>query len=76
VYHNTLEDITVHSKLLTLQECADLTGFRLSTWRAWVLRRKVPYHRIGRSIRVAEADVLAMIENSLIPAREERNGHS
>lgn len=61
-------------KLLTLPEAAEVTGFRVSTWRAWILRRKVPFHRIGRSIRIAESDVLAMFENSRIPARETRNG--
>jgi excisionase family DNA binding protein len=62
----------VDSKLLTLKEASELTGFQLSTWRGWVLRRKVPFHRIGRSIRIAESDVVAMIQNSRIPARPER----
>lgn len=63
-------------RLLTLAEAAEVTGFRLSTWRAWILRRKVPYHRIGRSIRVAESDVVAMIESSRIPARDACNGRA
>lgn len=67
------EENIVGSKLLTVKEAAECTGFRVSTWRAWVLRRRVPFHRIGRSIRIAESDVLAMVENSRIPAREERN---
>ena len=58
-------------KLLTLAEAAAFTGFRVSTWRAWILRRKVPFHRIGRSIRIAESDVLAMIDESRIAARDE-----
>ena len=37
-------------KLLTLRECAERTGNKISTWRAWVLRRKVPYYKISRSI--------------------------
>jgi len=60
----------MRDKLLTLKAAAELTGFRVSTWRAWVLRRAIPFHRIGRSIRIAEADVLALIENSRVPARD------
>jgi len=62
------------TKLLTLQECSELTGHKISTWRAWVLHRKVPYHKVGRSVRIAEADLERIIEQSRIPALEERNG--
>jgi len=58
-------------KLLTLREAAERTGFRESTWRAWILRRKVPYHKVGRSVRIAEADLERMIEQARIPAREQ-----
>jgi len=61
-------------RLLTLSECAARTGHKVSTWRAWVLLRKVPYHKIGRSVRVLESDLEAMIAESRIPAREDRHG--
>ena len=57
-------------RLLTLREAAERTGFRESTWRAWVLRRLVPYHKIGRSVRIAQADIERMIERARVPARE------
>jgi len=57
-------------RLMTLKEAAERTGFRESTWRAWILRRKVPYHKVGRSVRIAEADLERMIEQARIPARE------
>lgn len=60
-------------KLLTLRDCAERTGHRESTWRAWVLRRKVPFYRVGRSVRVSERDLEALIEQGRVPAREERN---
>jgi excisionase family DNA binding protein len=44
-------------KLLTLRECSQLTGHRESTWRAWVLQRKVPFYKVGRSVRVALSDL-------------------
>ncbi len=58
-------------RLLTLREAAERTGFRESTWRSWVLRRKVPYHKVNRSVRIAEADLEQMIEQARVPARED-----
>ena len=55
-------------KLFTLQECSELTGHTVATWRAWVLHRKVPFYKIGRSIRIAESDLQSIIERSLVPA--------
>jgi excisionase family DNA binding protein len=59
-------------RLLSVREAAERTGHKVSTWRAWVLRRKVPYHKFGRSIRIAESDLTRMIEESRIPAKEAR----
>ena len=59
-------------KLLTLRECSERTGHRESTWRAWVLHRRVPFYKVGRSVRIAEADLERMIEQARIPAREVR----
>jgi len=57
-------------RLLTLAECAAVTGNKVATWRAWILRRKVSYYRIGRSIRVSELDLAALIEQGRVPARD------
>jgi excisionase family DNA binding protein len=59
-------------KLLTLRECSERTGHRESTYRSWVLKRKVPFFKVGRSVRIAETDLERMIEQARIPAREER----
>lgn len=58
-------------KLLTIREAAERTGHRESTYRAWVLHRKVPIYKVGRSVRIAEADLEQMIEQARIPAKEE-----
>jgi excisionase family DNA binding protein len=60
-------------KLLTIREAAERTGHRESTYRAWVLHRKLPVYKVGRSVRIAEADLERLIEQSRIPAREERH---
>jgi excisionase family DNA binding protein len=59
-------------RLLTVKEAAERTGHKEATWRAWILRRKVPYHKFGRSIRIAESDLTRMIDESRIPAHESR----
>lgn len=62
----------MNDRLLTVKEAAQRTGHKEATWRAWILRRKVAYHRIGRSIRIAESDLIRLIEEARIPARESR----
>ncbi len=57
-------------KLLTLRECSERTGYRESTWRAWVLHRKVPYYKIGKAVRIAEADLERLIEQARIPSQK------
>lgn len=59
-------------KLLSLRECSERTGHRESTWRSWVLNRKIPFYKIGRSVRIAESDLQKMIEQARIPAKGER----
>jgi excisionase family DNA binding protein len=59
-------------KLLTLRECSERTGHKESTYRAWVLHRKLPFYKVGRSVRIAEADLEQIIEQARVPAKEER----
>jgi excisionase family DNA binding protein len=59
-------------RLLTLREAAERTGFRESTWRSWVLRRRVSYHKVNRSVRIAEADLERMIQQARVPARDDQ----
>lgn len=61
------------NRLLTLREAAQRTGHRESTWRAWVLHRRVPFYKLGRSVRVAERDLEKLIEEARIPPRERRS---
>ena len=55
-------------KLLTLRECGERSGLRESTWRAWILSRRVPFYKVGRSVRIAEADLEQLIERAKVPA--------
>ena len=58
------------TKLLKIREAAERTNNPESTWRAWVLKRKVLVVKIGRSIRIPESEIDRMIKEGTIPARE------
>jgi len=60
----------MHERLLSVKEAAARTGHKEATWRAWILLRKVPYHKVGRFIRIAESDLVRIIERSRVPAKE------
>lgn len=57
--------------LLTLSEVADKLSLKVSTLRAWVLRRRIPYVKLGRLIRIRRADVEALIADATVPAHTE-----
>ena len=61
-------------KLLTLRECSELTGHRETTYRKWVLKRKIPFYKVGRSVRISEQDLERMIEGARVPNRENSHG--
>jgi excisionase family DNA binding protein len=57
--------------LMTVSQVADSLGLKESTIRAWLLRRKLPYVKCGRAVRVKAVAVLEYIERNTIPARED-----
>ena len=65
----------MNGRLLTVKEAAARTGHKEATWRAWILLRKVPYYKFGRSVRIAESDLDQMVEESRVPVREGRHAH-
>ena len=58
--------------LLTLPEAGSLLRLKTSKLRAWVLRRKIPYVKVGRLVRVRRIDVDRLISEALIPAQDKR----
>jgi excisionase family DNA binding protein len=59
----------VDNDLLTLAEASSLLRLKVSTLRAWILHRRIPYVKVGRLVRVRRADVDAVIAASVVPAR-------
>ena len=48
-------------RLWTLAEIQDMTGFSVSHLRRQIRLRKLAVHRVGRAIRVSEADLAAFL---------------
>ncbi len=49
-------------RLLTVQQAEARTGRKASTWRRDILERKIPYVKIGRSVRIPVEVVDKIIE--------------
>lgn len=60
------------TQLLTVKQAAELLGLKVATIRAWLYRRRLPFVRCGRAVRVPADAIAQFIERNTIPAREER----
>jgi excisionase family DNA binding protein len=58
--------------LLTVAEAADALGLKPATIRAWLYKRKLPYVRCGRAIRVPRQAVEEFVARHTVSARPER----
>jgi excisionase family DNA binding protein len=50
-------------RLLTLMECESRTGRKVSTWRKAIAQRRIPFVRIGRSVRIPQEVVDKLIQS-------------
>ena len=48
-------------RLRTVQSTADYAQVSTKTVRRWLNAGVLPFHRLGRNIRIAEADLLAFL---------------
>ncbi len=48
--------------VLPLEECERRTGRKISTWRREIADRKIPYVKIGRSVRIPEEFIEDLIQ--------------
>ena len=64
------------SELLTLLEAADVLRLKPSTIRAWILKHRIPYVKLGSRVFLRECDCEELIAASLVPAasRSEARG--
>jgi excisionase family DNA binding protein len=59
--------------LLTLAEASSLLRLKISTLRAWILKRRIPHVKLGSRVFIRLSDCEALIAASLVPAREDHN---
>jgi excisionase family DNA binding protein len=62
------------SELLTLPEASVILRLQASTLRSWILKRRIPYVKLGSRVLLRRSDCEALIAASLVPAREGRHG--
>jgi hypothetical protein len=68
--------VTAPPELLSLAEVAPKLGLRVSTLRAWVLLRKIPYIKLSaRCIRVSRLEVEKLILDRTVNCREASHIH-
>jgi excisionase family DNA binding protein len=58
--------------LLTVAETAEALNIKISTVRAWLLRRKLPRVNCGRAVRIPAEAIAQFIQRNTIPAKDER----
>jgi len=56
------------SRLLTVREAAELTGYQPGTIRGWVNARMIAAVRIAHTIRIRDDDLQKFIESNTIAA--------
>lgn len=54
-----------------VSEAAQITGHKESTWRKWILLRRVRVTKIGASVRIPESELARIITQGEVPARPE-----
>lgn len=60
------------SELLSPVEAAKALGIKLSTIRAWILHRRIPFVKLGgKLIKFRRADIEKFITARLVPAEKE-----
>jgi excisionase family DNA binding protein len=60
------------TKLLTVAEAAEALNLKISTIRAWLLRRRLPRVNCGRAVRIPADSIAQFIQRNTVPAKERR----
>jgi len=60
------------TKLLSVKETAEMLAVKVPTVRVWLSKRRLPFVRCGRSIRVPQDAVVRFIEKNTVPELEKK----
>jgi excisionase family DNA binding protein len=55
--------------MVTVEEAAQQLSLSSATLRAWILRRKIEYVRLGRAVRIPQIVIDRLLERGRVPAR-------
>jgi excisionase family DNA binding protein len=55
-------------RLYSVAETADMLGVSVACIREWVWRRRIPVHRVGRHVRIADATIDKLLTEGYVPA--------
>lgn len=58
----------MNQNLLTIHEASEVLRLKPSTVRSWLLKRRVPFIKLGSRVFLRMADLQALIEAGLKPA--------
>ena len=59
--HDEIRGQTANSRLLTIRDVADLAGVSIMTVRRWIYEHGLQIHRLGRLVRISQADLAAFL---------------
>lgn len=59
------------TQLVNIEGAAAFLGLKPSTLRAYVLRRRIPYVKIGRAVRIKTSDLEKVVEAGTVPAKQD-----
>jgi excisionase family DNA binding protein len=59
-------------KPYTVPGAAEALNVSVHTIRTWVSKRRIGYHRLGRSIRISRDEVARMLDSGYVPPMEGR----
>jgi excisionase family DNA binding protein len=55
-----------------VHEAADECGLSVHTIRSWIVKRKIEYMRLGRTVRIPAAEIRRIKATGTVPALRER----
>lgn len=61
---------------LTVVEAADRLNVSVHTIRAWIRERRIGHTRLGRCVRITEAQLNEFVERGWVPAKRDIDGKS
>jgi excisionase family DNA binding protein len=53
--------------LRKVADCAEQTGLKEPTIRLWMAQRKIAYVKLGRAVRIPQAEIDRLIQQNTVP---------